>query len=59
MRIEEPTNTGRVDFIFSDYVRMPDSVLDWTSDNEGGKHLDIAYIPNLETETILEDYEVD
>ena len=47
--IKEPSNIGKVDIVFSDYIMMPSSVREWTSDNSGNEHLKLEYIPNTES----------
>ena len=56
--VGELSNTGELDVTFSDVVRLPGNVTDWSLDNEGGKYLQILYQPNDESEELFEDLDI-
>jgi len=57
--ILEPDNQGRVYLSFSRKVRLPKNASKWTDKNEGGKKLNITFVPTEGTIQAVIDPEKD
>lgn len=53
--IEAPNNLGQLTLNFSQDILLVRDVVNWSSENEGKKYLDIQYKPSTESEALIEE----
>ena len=59
MEVHDP-GMGDLLFVeFSEYLRMPYNISLWNNTNEGQDRIRVIYEPNYETQTLLEEQEIE
>ena len=53
-----PNINGVIVVLFDFDMIMPEDILEWTSQNEGGDHFELVYVPSTESEIYFEEAEV-
>ena len=56
--VDKLTNTGTLKIKFSDYIRLPSNVTEWSHQNEGADFINITYTPSDYSEQVFDENEI-